>query len=99
MNPAFGGSLALLSTNPVLAAAIREDLQALAATATGLSPQPLIDGASLIAAGLTPGPGFRSVIDAVYDLQLEGLIRDFEHAIAKARELAPHFGIQQSEQP
>ena len=41
---------------------------------TGLAPQPLITGDDLIAHGLSPGPHFKRVLDAVYDAQLEGSI-------------------------
>ena len=42
----------------------------------------------LTAAGLTPGPVFKSVLDAVYDAQLEGRISSREQALAMALELA-----------
>ena len=36
-------------------------------------PPPLVMGRDLIAAGLTPGPSFKPLLQALYDLQLEGL--------------------------
>ncbi len=96
MHPCFYGSLALVATSPDLQAAILSDLDRLRATPTGLAPAPFIDGNSLIQAGFTPGPGFRLVLDQVYDLQLESTITHFEQALAKARELAAQFGVQQS---
>ncbi len=55
---------------------------------TGLAPEPLIGGDDLIALGLRPGPMFRRVLDAVYDAQLEGRIRDRRAALALARRIA-----------
>ena len=37
-----------------------------------LRPQPLVTGDDLIAAGYTPGPQFKSILEAVEDAQLEG---------------------------
>ena len=36
-------------------------------------PPPLVMGRDLIAAGLPPGPAFKPILQALYDLQLEGL--------------------------
>ena len=49
-------------------------------------PAPLITGRELIAAGYTPGPAFKEVLQAVEDAQLEGSIRTPEEALALARE-------------
>jgi poly(A) polymerase len=35
-------------------------------------PAPLVMGRDLVAAGLTPGPAFKPILQALYDLQLEG---------------------------
>ena len=35
-------------------------------------PEPLVKGRDLIARGLTPGPGFKAILQALYDRQLEG---------------------------
>lgn len=40
----------------------------------GVSPQPLITGEDLISAGYKPGPAFGRLLQAVYDVQLEGQI-------------------------
>lgn len=65
---------------------IRRRVAALAETE--LAPEPLINGDDLIAAGLQPGPGFRRILDAVYDAQLEGGIEAKEQAIELARAVA-----------
>ena len=52
----------------------------------GVAPPPLVTGDDLIAAGLTPGPAFKRVLDAAYDEQLEG--RLVEPAAARAWALA-----------
>jgi tRNA nucleotidyltransferase/poly(A) polymerase len=54
----------------------------------GLAPAPLIDGSDLIALGLSPGPLFKEVLDAVYDAQLEGSVVDQGSALALARTIA-----------
>jgi hypothetical protein len=43
---------------------------------------------------MRPGPGFGRLLDAVYDLQLEGRIETRERAIEAARELAAGFGVE-----
>lgn len=57
-------------------------------TADGLCPTPLLAGGDLIELGLKPGPGFKAILDRVYDAQLEGLVEDREAAARLARELA-----------
>jgi len=44
-------------------------------------PQPLITGRELIAAGYQPGPGFKEMLHAVEDAQLEGHIHTAEEAL------------------
>ena len=55
---------------------------------TQLQPAPLIDGRDLMARGLMPGPVFKRVLDAVYDAQLEGSVRDKEAALMLAEAVA-----------
>ena len=55
---------------------------------TDIAPAPLIDGEVLISLGLTPGPIFKRVLEAIYDAQLEGTVREKEEAIALALRLA-----------
>ena len=59
----------------------------LAATPTGLSPAPLITGDDLVDMGMKPGPRFKSLLDAIYDAQLEGRIATAEEAESMARML------------
>jgi poly(A) polymerase len=51
------------------------------------SPTPLLTGDHLVAAGYTPGPGFKRVLDEVFDAQLEDRITSHEAAMRLAREL------------
>jgi poly(A) polymerase len=44
-------------------------------------PKPLISGQELIAAGYTPGPQFKQMLQAVEDAQLEGIITTQEEAL------------------
>jgi tRNA nucleotidyltransferase/poly(A) polymerase len=53
-----------------------------------VSPPPLITGDDLTAAGLTPGPKFKRVLDAVYDAQLEDRVKTKDEAMAMALEMA-----------
>ena len=59
---------------------------------TDLAPPPLITGDDLIGLGLPPGPAFRSVLDAVYDAQLEGGLGSRDEALALARAIADTQG-------
>jgi poly(A) polymerase len=52
------------------------------------APPPLVTGDDLTAAGVTPGPVFKRMLDAVYDAQLEDRVRTKEEALALALELA-----------
>ncbi len=53
----------------------------------GVAPDPLITGDDLLIMGLSPGPAFRRILDAVYDAQLERRITSAEEAIELARSL------------
>jgi poly(A) polymerase len=55
---------------------------------TDFAPPPLITGDDLTAAGLTPGPLFKRVLDQVYDAQLEGRVATKEQAMNLGLELA-----------
>lgn len=55
---------------------------------TEFAPAPLINGDTLEANGLRPGPIFKRVLEAVYDAQLEGRISTSGEAIALALQLA-----------
>jgi len=52
-------------------------------------PQPLITGRELIAAGYRPGAGFREMLHAVEDAQLDGAISTPAEALALVRERFP----------
>ena len=49
----------------------------------------LVTGSKLIAAGYRPGPGFREMLDAAEDAQLEGTITTTEEGLALVREMFP----------
>jgi poly(A) polymerase len=57
-----------------------------------LDPGPLITGNDLLALGLTPGPLFKELLDAVRDAQLDGVIQTREQATAMVRELVSKRG-------
>lgn len=46
------------------------------------APLPLVNGDDLTAAGLTPGPVFKRVLEETYDAQLEGRVKDRDGALA-----------------
>jgi len=52
------------------------------------APKPILLGRHLIALGLTPGPEFKAILDAVYERQLDGSVADLESAVGLAREIA-----------
>jgi poly(A) polymerase len=54
-------------------------------------PQPLITGRELIAAGYKPGAGFKEMLRAVEDAQLEGTIGTAEEALRLVRERFPRM--------
>jgi len=55
---------------------------------TDYAPPPLITGDDLTAAGLTPGPLFKRILDAVYDAQLEDRVVTKEQALKLGMDLA-----------
>jgi poly(A) polymerase len=54
-----------------------------------MRPRPLITGRELIAAGYVPGAGFKEMLRAVEDAQLEGTIGTAEEALTLVRERFP----------
>jgi poly(A) polymerase len=60
-----------------------------AAPAEQVRPRLLVTGSKLIAAGYRPGPGFRAMLDAAEDAQLEGAITTTEEGLALVREMFP----------
>lgn len=51
------------------------------------APEPILMGRHLIELGLKPSPKFGGILDAVYELQLDGKITNIDQAIEKAEEL------------
>lgn len=51
------------------------------------APEPILMGRHLIELGMKPGPGFKRILDAVYEMQLDGKVTDADAAIAEARKL------------
>ena len=45
------------------------------------APEPILMGRHLIELGMTPGPKFKQILDAVYELQLDGKITTLEDAV------------------
>lgn len=68
------------------AAALRPRLAEL--ETTNFHPDPLITGDDLSAAGLQPGPMFKTVLDQVYDAQLEDRISTKDQAMEMALRIA-----------
>ena len=60
-----------------------------AAPVEEVRPRLLVTGSKLIAAGYRPGPGFREMLDAAEDAQLEGTITTTEEGLALVREMFP----------
>ncbi len=54
------------------------------------APDPILMGRNLIELGLKPSPRFKKILDAVYELQLDGAIFTIDDAIAAARGLIEH---------
>ena len=50
-------------------------------------PDPLLLGRHLLALGVQPGPQMGEITRAVYEMQLDGRVRDLDDAIAEARKL------------
>jgi len=51
------------------------------------APKPLLMGRHLIDIGMQPGPDFKRVLDAVYEIQLDGRVADLHEARLLAEEL------------
>ena len=49
------------------------------------APEPILMGRHLIELGLTPGPDFKRILDAVYELQLDGKVTNLEEAVDEAK--------------
>jgi tRNA nucleotidyltransferase (CCA-adding enzyme) len=53
-----------------------------------LPPRPILMGRHLINLGMEPSSKFKRILDAAYDLQLDGKITNLEEALATVRDLA-----------
>ncbi len=85
----FPESLRILrAKHPEMAAAVDSDLRLLAATPSGLAPEPLITGDVLIEAGMKAGPAFKATLDGVYDAQLEDRVTTRSEALDLAFRIA-----------
>jgi poly(A) polymerase len=86
----FQHALDLLdATDSARCGEIRARIAALSATPSGICPEPLLTGDDLVAMGMKPGPRFKSVLDRVYDAQLEDRIR----TPGEARELGRTLSV------
>ncbi|MEE2681619.1 MAG: CCA tRNA nucleotidyltransferase [Planctomycetota bacterium] len=94
-DPRFTSAQFLLGFHdPRRADSIARDLAVL--ERTGLAPEPLLDGETLITAGLTPGPAFRRILDEVYDAQLEQGLHTSEEALERALQIARRIESEES---
>lgn len=75
--------------DPRAASSILNRIAELAGTEGGIAPPPILTGDHLVSQGMRPGPRFKRVLDAVYDAQLEGRVRNLE----QARELAAKMNV------
>ena len=53
-------------------------------------PEPLLLGRHLLELGIEPGPRMGEITRAVYELQLDGRVRDLDEAIKEAKKLINH---------
>lgn len=82
-HPLFQRALGLWETEDgAHAAEVREDLKPL--EAEGLAPTRLLSGSDLIDAGFGEGKHLGTILEAVYDAQLEGLVTSAKDAMAMA---------------
>ena len=49
------------------------------------APDTILMGRHLIELGLKPGPEFKRILDAVYELQLDGKVTDLAQALDEAK--------------
>jgi tRNA nucleotidyltransferase (CCA-adding enzyme) len=52
-------------------------------------PAAILMGRHLLEMGMEPSPDFKRILDAVYEMQLDGKITDLESAVTAAQELTP----------
>jgi tRNA nucleotidyltransferase (CCA-adding enzyme) len=51
------------------------------------APEPLLMGRHLLELGIEPSPRFKKILDAVYEMQLDGTVSDLDGAIEAARKM------------
>jgi tRNA nucleotidyltransferase (CCA-adding enzyme) len=51
------------------------------------APDPILMGRHLIELGLEPSPQFKRILDAVFELQLDGKVANIDEAVAEARSM------------
>lgn len=51
------------------------------------APEPILKGRHLIELGMEPSPRFKAILDAVYEMQLDGKITSVEDALDQARKM------------
>ncbi|HKP69853.1 MAG TPA: hypothetical protein VJV05_11265, partial [Pyrinomonadaceae bacterium] len=51
------------------------------------APDPILMGRHLLELGLEPSPHFKQILDAVYEMQLDGKVVTLDEAIDEARNL------------
>lgn len=54
------------------------------------APEPILKGRHLIELGLAPGPEFKGILNAVYEMQLDGKITNLEEARETAKSMTTH---------
>lgn len=86
----FPGAVQILKVvEPGLADGVCKDVEALAATPGGVSPDPWVTGDDLVTMGFSPGRAFKRLLDRLYDEQLEGKV----NSAAELRELARRLRV------
>jgi tRNA nucleotidyltransferase (CCA-adding enzyme) len=53
-------------------------------------PDPILLGRHLLELGVEPGPEMGEITRAVYEMQLDGRVRDLDEAIAEAKKIISH---------
>jgi tRNA nucleotidyltransferase (CCA-adding enzyme) len=61
-------------------------------------PQPILMGRHLLEMGLEPSPDFKRILDAVYEMQLDGKVTDLDTAVIEARRLAPLSDVEDQQE-